>query len=228
MSLNTDEEINNDGDPAATVLCDWCRCEMTSGDRMVKSDATGDAVFCTESCLWEALTQETDEPVKTIETTAPDDDNPLLECPHCHKRSYGTSDKWASETPFVIPGEDGFTFYIMTCPVCGKSTPMKEPEAKPKRQEFFPITSVSRGDIKAVYEQRGDLSPALDAAIEALSDEDMTEIAKSIGEAATGDGGNYWIAIDCTIESDFPELYQLRKTERRPAHKRPEITEEAL
>ena len=142
MGLNTDEEINNDIEPDAIKLCDWCRCEMTSGDCIVKSDATGDAEFCTESCLVEALIQDTDEPVKIISSAGPDadgtdDDDPLLECPHCHKTSRGTSDKWASEGPYTVIGENGYTFFIMICPNCGKGTPMKEPV--PTEQEHRTI-----------------------------------------------------------------------------------------
>ena len=108
------------------ILCDWCRCSIPYGDQIVTSNATGDARFCTESCLLEALTQKCDGEVKVIEEVDGNDDDPLLECPHCHKRSYGTSDKWSSEGMFTIPGENGCEFSIMTCPRCGEPTPMIE------------------------------------------------------------------------------------------------------
>jgi len=114
----TEQQYNGgaDGD-----LCSWCCCYM--GDNFVKSDATDDAKFCSNSCLYEALMQFTDEEVKVIDEVIGDS---LLECPHCHKQSYGERDKWSSEGMFEVPGKDGYRFSIMTCPQCGKSTPLVE------------------------------------------------------------------------------------------------------
>jgi len=107
-------------------LCGWCHSMMVEGDKRVTSEATGDAVFCSNSCLFDALMQKIDKLVKSM--GQPDKDNPLLECPHCHTKSYSVSDKWGSEGPFKI--DDELEFSIMTCPHCGEVAPMFEPEKK--------------------------------------------------------------------------------------------------
>ena len=120
----TEQQYNGgaDGD-----LCSWCCCYM--GDNFVKSDATDDAKFCSNSCLYEALMQFIDDEVEIIDDDLDVDGtigDALLHCPRCGKNSRSESDKWSSEGMFEVPGKDGYRFSIMTCPQCGKSTPLVE------------------------------------------------------------------------------------------------------
>ena len=103
---------------------------MPEGDKIVTSDATGDCRFCSESCLLDALLSKS-ATVKVVYIDALDPGDALLECPHCHKQSRATSDKWSSEGIFNSPHEKFHSldmhFSIMTCPNCGGVAPLIEP-----------------------------------------------------------------------------------------------------
>ena len=95
------------------ILCDWCRCAMGSGDHLVhyKED-----VFCTESCLFEALMQDDEEIVINPETGD-------LICPHC--KAHAPDGLWGeSEDTYTVSGEDGFMFDVLACPECGGDAPL--------------------------------------------------------------------------------------------------------
>lgn len=105
------------------VSCDRCHDVIPTGDKIISSDATEDARFCTESCLFEAISQQGEVTTGNTICSSP---NALLECPHCHEQGYSETDRWGSEGPFTVPGPDGFTFSIMTCPFCGGIAPLVE------------------------------------------------------------------------------------------------------
>jgi hypothetical protein len=107
------------------TLCSFCRFEIPDGDKIVRSESTGDAIFCTESCLFDAISQNGEVRV-IIKEPGPD---PLVECPHCKKQSRGVSGRWGSEGQFSAwSGSDKLTFSIMTCPHCGGIAPLVEEE----------------------------------------------------------------------------------------------------
>ena len=54
------------------------------------------------------------------------EEDPLLKCPHCCKHIRLLADGWISEGHYTIPGPDGFTFTVMTCPECGGIAPLIE------------------------------------------------------------------------------------------------------
>jgi hypothetical protein len=92
-------------------LCDWCRCEMPDGDRVVQFR---DSTFCTESCLFEALTQHKN-PIRVVNID-PATMQFLLECPNCQNQDCSTN--WEFEGSYIVSGEDGFVFVVMVCPDC--------------------------------------------------------------------------------------------------------------
>ena len=109
------------------VLCDFCRCIIPDGDKIVRTETTRDAGFCSVSCLYEALTSRS-RAVRVVDLNPKDPGNALLECPHCHQQSWGRSDCWLSEGSFTIPGENGLSFSILTCPRCGDYSVYVEPQ----------------------------------------------------------------------------------------------------
>ena len=91
------------------VLCDWCKCIVPSGIIQYK-----EALFCTESCLFEALTQRGGEVVLMREHFV---------CPHCTEAFL--PEVWGEgEGPYTVSGPDGFSFTVMTCPNCKEIAPL--------------------------------------------------------------------------------------------------------
>ena len=91
------------------VLCDWCKCIVPSGIVQYK-----EAMFCTESCLFEALTQRAGE----ISIR-----HRHFICPHCNEAFL--PEAWEEgEGPYTVSGPDGFSFTVMTCPECGGVAPL--------------------------------------------------------------------------------------------------------
>ena len=106
-------ELNNE-------LCSWCSCHVE--DNFVQSKATGDAKFCTTGDLYEALMQGIDNEIEVVPWPKyPDDD--LLRCPHCKRERHEHTGLWEKEGPFTVTGQDGYTFFILSCPICGKAAP---------------------------------------------------------------------------------------------------------
>jgi hypothetical protein len=96
------------------TLCDWCRCEMPEGDRVVRYK---DSIFCTESCLFEALTQHKNE-IRVV-SVDPNTFNFILECPMCGHQEESNNGNWVFDGVYVVRGEDGFLFAVVVCPECG-------------------------------------------------------------------------------------------------------------
>ncbi len=92
-------------------LCDWCRCEMPTGDRVVRYK---DSIFCTESCLFEALTQHK-HPIRVV-SVDPATMQFIVECPTCKHQESST--EWEFEGSYIVSGENGFVFTVMSCPNC--------------------------------------------------------------------------------------------------------------
>ena len=103
------------------VLCNWCCCQMAGS---YHETHFREAVFCTESCLFEALTQsgEGDGEIHIKNSVDKPNAEEMLECPHCHKLAIIS--EWNLEGEYTVPGPEGFTFKAGTCPTCGKNAPL--------------------------------------------------------------------------------------------------------
>lgn len=140
-----------DGGPVGE-LCAWC-CSVV-GDNPVKTKATGDAEFCTVSCLYEALTQMSDDEPRITGLDFATGLMPM-ECPRCGN----VNSNWVSEGPFVFGGEDGAIFTIETCPACGAHIPLTHdemPVTQPAPQE--------RSVLKEIGQQIAAMVPKEDEA----------------------------------------------------------------
>lgn len=116
----------------------WCwekgdgHCAYCQGPVEISavSDATGDAIFCSPSCLYEALICQTpgDELTKILAEIPGDLGDYRLLCPHCNKEYLSVTDRSGCEGVFYVPDPNGFRFSIMTCPHCGKPSIIIEPD----------------------------------------------------------------------------------------------------
>lgn len=105
--------------------CAFCHDIIPKGDNLITSDSTGDAVFCSTSCLFEAMTQRND--AIRIVSIDPATFTFLIECQACFHQEVSNSGGWVYDGVYLVPGKDGFLFTILVCPECGERSAMVIP-----------------------------------------------------------------------------------------------------